>query len=87
MVTFNEAKKTDARFECDHCHITIEAKDVELADPAENIHILTPPLPFCYVDKDGEIIGGQEQPSKAKGDKLLTCPYCKTPHIFGLERI
>lgn len=73
-------------YKCDHCNCNFEVERIELTDPIDDFQLLTPFMAFRYVDKDGNVTGGQEQPSKKKGDKLLTCPICGTPHLFGFDR-
>lgn len=87
MATFEEAKKENKVFKCDHCNELFKASEIVLTDPADNFKILTPGMCFLYIDKNGIITGGNEQPSKEKGDKLLTCPKCNMAHLFGLSLV
>jgi len=84
MATFEEAKNSNDVFLCDRCKEKIRAQDIVLQDPADNLH-LAPMTPFLYINKEGMITGGSEQPSKEKGDKLLACPHCRTAHLFGFD--
>lgn len=85
MTTFEEVKAANRKLRCDECKEKFGANEVVLVEAADNITILTPMIPFVYIDKDGVVKGGNEQPSKEKGDKLLTCPRCGTIHIFGFH--
>ncbi len=87
MAKFREVQKTDDKpFKCDHCKDTFLLKDVKLSDPADNISILTPGMCFLYVDKEGNIVGGGDQPNKKRGDRLFACPLCAGIHLFGFNR-
>ena len=87
MATFEEAKNRNENFKCDACDEKFSSNDVVLVEPADNIKIITPMMPFVYVDKDGIITGGSKEATKERGDKLLACPHCKAPHIFGFTRV
>ena len=73
------------KFKCDKCKEEFSGSEVKLVEASDNIKILTPPSPFRYIDKDGFIKGGTEQPSKEKGDRVLACPRCKQIHLFGMD--
>lgn len=84
-MNFGDAKQLKGTFKCDSCKKTFEAHEVILTEAADNIKIMTPPMPFVYVDKDNNLMGGHEQPSKEKGDQILSCPHCEAAHIFGFD--
>jgi len=44
-------------------------------------------LTFVYMNKEGKITGGSEQPTKENGDKLLGCPLCDFVHLFGFNKL
>ena len=87
MATFEEVKATNFMFRCDKCKKEFNASEVVLVEAVDNIKILTPLMSFLYINKDGVVTGGGEQPSKEKGDKLLACPYCNAAHIFGFNKV
>ncbi|MDX1806228.1 MAG: hypothetical protein R3267_04320 [Paenisporosarcina sp.] len=86
-MNFGNVKEVKGTFKCDECQKTFEGHEVTLTEAADNIEIMTPMMPFVYVDKDNNLMGGREQPSKAKGDKLLACPHCESPHLFGFDPV
>lgn len=83
MATFKSIKQSGNIYVCDECEKDIPASDVITCEPSENINILTPMMRFVFIDKNGMVIGGASQPSKKLGDKVLVCPHCKSPHLFG----
>lgn len=74
-------------YKCDFCYKTFDASKIKLTKPAENFKLVTPVRQFVYVDKDGLAMCGSEQPTVEKGDQILTCPECDTPHIFGMDQV
>jgi len=82
---FEEVKDTD-KYVCDSCKGVFNPSEIKLSDPIDNITMEPVMLTFMYVDKDGKIMGGRKQPTKEKGDKLLTCPLCDYVHLFGFHR-
>jgi len=85
MATLKEVIEQDQTFQCDSCKKIFKARDVVFEDAIDNIKILTPLRPFLYLDKNNKIMGGSEQPSKEKGDKVLCCPHCKQVHLYGFD--
>lgn len=85
MSKFEDVKKRGEIYICDSCKKDIFGSKVVLVEAADNIEILTPMMPFIFVDKDDVITGGSKQAQKDKGDKLLACPHCKTAHLFGFS--
>ncbi len=83
MSKFDDVK--NHRFKCDGCKKEFSGSEVKLVEAADNINILSFPMPFKYVDKNNTITGGSEQPSKEKGDRVLACPNCKQIHLFGMD--
>ena len=83
---FEELKDTD-KYVCDSCKGVFNPSKIKFSDPIDNI-TMTPGMmiSFLYVDKDGKIMGGREQPTKEKGDKLFTCPLCDFVHLFGFDK-
>jgi len=77
----------DKVYKCDECDATFKRNEMKFIEPSDNISILTPLSPFIYADKDGNPIGGSEQPSKEKGDKILACPKCGQIHLYGFDLI
>ncbi len=87
MAILTQVRKAKTKHSCDDCKEVFTSDMVKLSVPADNIHILTPVMPFVYVDKDNRITGGSEQPSKEKGDRILTCPLCDQAHLFGFNSV
>lgn len=85
MAKFKEIQEKNETFRCDCCGKEIKASKVILVEATDNVKIYTPIYSFLYVDKDGKIMGGMEQPSGEKGDKLFACPHCNEPHLFGMD--
>ena len=85
MATLEKVKEKNQIFVCDECKKDIPSKDIITTEAIDNIKILTPPMPFIFIDKDGIITGGNKMARKDLGDKLLTCPHCKTQHLFGFN--
>lgn len=85
MAKFKEIQEKNETFRCDCCKKEIKANEIKLIEAADNVTIHMPICSFLYVDKDGKIMGGGEQPSRKKGDKLFACPYCNEPHLFGMD--
>ena len=85
MAKLKDIKSSDQVFVCDNCKKNILAKDVITMEASDNIEIFTPMMPFIYVNKDGIITGGSKMARKILGDRLLGCPHCKTPHLFGFD--
>ena len=85
MANFSEIVKKGQIFVCDHCKKDIPADKIKLQEPVNNINILTPMMPFVFVDKDGKITGGSKMAKKKLGDKVFTCPYCDTTHLYGFD--
>jgi len=83
MATFLEVCEKDDTYKCDKCAKTFKAKEVKLEEAATNVQILTPTHPLIFVDKDGIIKGGGT--GAEKGDRVLVCPHCNEPHIFGFD--
>ncbi len=82
---FEEVEDT-VKYVCDSCKGVFNPSEVKLSDPVDNITMSPLLISFRYVDINGKIMGGQEQPTKEKGDKLLTCPLCEYIHLFGFDR-
>jgi hypothetical protein len=74
-------------FNCDFCYKTFDASKIKLTEPTENFKFVTPMRKFVYVDKAGIVTCGSKQPTVAMGDKILTCPYCDTQHMFGMTEV
>ena len=87
MATLEDVKKQSLQYKCDHCKEIFPAADVKLVEPKDNFKIMTPGMRFIYVDKNKEIRAGSEQPTAAKGDKLLACPKCNMAHFFGFDSV
>lgn len=81
---FNEATGT---FKCDFCEKTFDATRIKLTEPVENFKFATPVRRFVYVDKDGIVTYGSEQPTVDMGDKILICPHCDAQHMFGMHQV
>ncbi len=73
------------KFKCDNCKKEFLGREIKLVEAADNIKILTPPSPFRYIDKNDNITGGGKQPSRKKGDQILSCPHCGQIHLFGMD--
>ena len=86
MALFKEIVTKGHIFICDNCKKDIPAKEVKLQEPCDNFEILTPIMPFIFVDKDGKITGGSKMAQKNLGDKVLGCPHCDTTHLYGFDR-
>lgn len=82
---FEKLQNEDKEYLCDNCEKSFKAREMKLLDPSSNVKIAIAPSPFIYVDKDGKIMGGREQPSKEKGDKVAACPHCDFVHLFGFD--
>ena len=82
---FDDAKKENKILICDSCKKDFPSSKVKLKLASDNVRILSPMMCFLYVDKDGKIMGGSAQPSAEKGDRLLCCPHCNQPHLFGFS--
>jgi len=74
------------KYKCDSCKKVFKVSEIKFVEPSDNISILTPPMPFVFLDKDGLITGGSQQASKEKGDKILACPHCNQTHLFGMDQ-
>lgn len=83
MATLSEIQAANDTYQCDKCKKTFKAREVKLIEPARNITIFGELI--MMVDKDGKIVGGD--PDADKGDRLLACPHCETPHLFGFDRV
>jgi len=70
---------------CEACHKTVTGKTVKLVEPTDNCKIMTPIMPFIYVDKHGTIQGGMNMADRNIGDKMLACPHCDHVHLFGFD--
>lgn len=81
---YEKLEDTD-KYVCDHCKGVFSQSKIKLSDPVDNITMF-PGTSFRYVNKDGRIMNGPEQPTKENGDKLLTCPLCDFIHLFGFDR-
>ena len=87
MSQFEDVRKQDLTYKCDNCGKTFKAVEVKLEKAKDNLKILTPGLGFRYVDKNGNIMGGSEQPSGEHGDQVFVSPCCNTTHLFGFDRV
>ncbi|MFW9871565.1 MAG: hypothetical protein ACFFG0_00505 [Candidatus Thorarchaeota archaeon] len=85
MAKFAEIVKKGQTFICEKCQKDVNAKDIKLQDPISNCEILTPLMPFIFVDKYGTITGGSKMAKEELGDKVLSCPYCDHIHLYGFE--
>jgi len=85
MATLKDIIKEGKIYVCDECKKEFPAKNVKLEDAVDNIKILTPLMPFVYLDKNGKMMGGTEQAKKDLGDKLLCCPHCGQTHLYGFS--
>jgi len=85
MTKFKDVKEQNQIFTCDSCKKDFSGSEVILVEAADNIEILTPLMPFIFVDKNGTITGGRKMANKTIGDKLLACPHCKQDHLFGFS--
>jgi len=85
MGKFREHQRSnvDRLYVCDACKSNVRLEDVILTEATGSIRIFAPGSMFVYVNKDGDIVGGSQQPSEQKGDQVLTCPYCDAQHPFG----
>jgi len=77
----------EEKYKCDSCKKVFPLSEIKFVEAADNITILTPPMPFVFLDKDGIITGGSQQPSKKNGDKILACPHCDKIHLFGMDKV
>jgi transcription elongation factor Elf1 len=85
MTSLEDVIKKDQNFVCDKCKKSFKAKQVKFEDPINNFEILTPLMPFIFIDKNGVITGGTKMPQKELGDKVFCCPYCNQVHPFGFD--
>lgn len=85
MALFKEIVAEGNTFICDNCKKDIPAKEIKLQEPCNNINILTPMMPFKFIDKDGKIAGGSKMAQKDLGDKVFGCPYCDATHLYGFD--
>lgn len=83
MASFKEIKKMDITYICDSCKKDFKANEIITVEACDNINIMTPMMPFVFIDKDEIITGGSKMADKSKGDRLLCCPKCKSIHLFG----
>jgi len=81
-----ELKDTDM-YICDTCKGVFRPSEIKLSDPVDNITMVPVMLTFVYMNKEGKITGGIEQPTKENGDKLLGCPLCDSVHLFGFNKL
>jgi len=85
--TYLDIVKEDATYVCDGCKKPIHSRDLVLSTPMDNLVFLYPPTElFVYINKEGILMQGQEQPKSTDGKKILACPYCKKQHIFGFDK-
>ena len=81
-----EQNKKDGKFfKCEECKKKVLSEDIKYVDPADNIEILTPMMPFIFIDKNGKIAGGSKMAKKSLGDKIFACPHCNTIHLYGFD--
>jgi len=85
VASFESVKKQNQLFICDSCKKDVKGNDVILVEASDNIEIITPLMPFVFVNKDGIITGGRKMAEKSRGDQLLACPHCRGIHLFGFS--
>ena len=85
MATFKEIKKLNDVYICDECKKDIKSTDIILVEACDNVNIITPMMPFVFVDKRGVVVSGGKMAELKLGDQLLACPHCKTPHLYGFD--
>jgi hypothetical protein len=72
-------------FKCESCKSKITSKDIKLGDPIDNFKILTPLMPFMFINKNGVIAGGYEMAREKLGDKVFVCGHCNHVHLYGFD--
>jgi len=82
------AKDLKEEYECDKCKAIFKGNKAVLKKVSKNIemHSMGFTSHFVFVDKRGKIVGGNEAPDPSKGDKVIHCPKCDYPHLFGMNR-
>jgi len=92
MVTFLEPCKKGgiykcergATYKCDNCGKTFKGKEVKLEEVPANMRISAPVYQPILIDRNNVV---RRSSIKAKeGNRILVCPYCNEPHLFGFDR-
>jgi len=81
-------KNLKEEYICDNCKATFKGNEVVLKRSSNNIemHSMRLTTNFIFVDRRGKIVGGSKAPDSSKGDKVIHCPKCDYPHLFGMNR-
>ena len=80
------AKDLKTEYACDNCKASFKGSEAVLKEVISNIGMHSFGLHFVFVDKEGKIVGGYGAPDSSKGDKVIHCPKCDYPHLFGMNR-
>jgi len=85
MAHLDDVIKRGDIYICEDCKKEFPAEEIKFEDPIDGFELLTPMMPFIYLNKDMKIMGGSKFPQKELGDKVLCCPHCGTTHLFGFD--
>ena len=85
MTYYKELKE---EYVCDECKAIFKGNKVVLKKASKNIemHSMGFTSNFIFVDAKGKIVGGSEAPDPNKGDRVIHCPKCDYPYLFGMNR-